>query len=178
MYCRSVPADLRKPARRQLQAWISSLPTGYNSAPAYFAGAPFDSALHELCSQVQEAATEPVRPHSEWRLASALHRQLFNCKTTTWVVVPLGERPLVPWFDRDTPAAVSVSTRRFTKLLSARFGYQQTNGAKHLKLVKTGMPTLVLPANRESLSPVVLSTTAHALGFRSAREMWDSLTPA
>lgn len=178
VYRRSVPTDMRKVARQQLQTWIRSLPPGYNLAPAYFAGAPFDSALHELCSQVQETVTVPVRPHHEWRLASALHRQLFNCKTTTWVVVPLGQRPLVPWFDRDAPAAVSVSTRRFIKLLSARFGYQQVNGAKHLKLVKTGMPTLILPANRDSLSPVVLSTMAHALGFRSARAMWDSLTLA
>ena len=33
VYSRRVPADLRKPARRQLQTWIRSLPPGYNSAP-------------------------------------------------------------------------------------------------------------------------------------------------
>jgi hypothetical protein len=68
-----------------------------------------------------------------------------------------------------------VSSRKFIKLLPARFGYDQAHGAKHLKLVKAGMPTLILPANRESLSALVLTTTAHTLGFRSARELWDSL---
>ena len=40
-----------------------------------------------------------------------MYRSLFNCKTTTWVVVPIGQEPLVPWFGRDEIAGLSVSSR-------------------------------------------------------------------
>ena len=75
VYSRSVPNEVRKLARLRLQTWIEALPPGYNRAPSFFPGSPFESGVQELCSRVQEATTAPSRPHHEWRLASALRRQ-------------------------------------------------------------------------------------------------------
>jgi hypothetical protein len=174
-YARLVPGDLKYAAVPRLRAWIRALPPGYNRAEQFFAGGPFDDALHRLCSQVDEARHLPLRPHQEWRLAANLHRTLFNCKTVTWVVVPVGAHPIVPWFDNEAIAELSISTRSLIKALRRCYGYEEHHGAKHLKLVREGGPVLILPANREALSPVVLTNTAHALGFSSARTMWAEL---
>lgn len=174
-YAHSVPRDLKNVAVPKLREWIRSLPPGYNRAEQFFSGGPFDDALHELCSQIDEAAKHPKRPNTEWRLAANLHRVLFTCKTVTWVLVPAGTHPIVPWFDRDVIPELSVSSRAFVKALRRRYGYKEVHGAKHLKLLREGGPTLILPTNREALSPVVLTNTAHALGFGSARAMWTEL---
>jgi hypothetical protein len=174
VYRHSAPTDFRKFSRSALRTWIRSLPPGYNSAEWYIAGGPFESALHELCSQVQEAEVVPKRDHYEWRLASQIHRGLFNCKSSAWVTVPIGTQPIVPWFGTDI-LALSVSTRRLIKALREGHGYEETTGSKHLKLIRSGMPTLVLPANREALSIGVLTNTARSLGYRSAADMWETL---
>ena len=175
VYRRSIPADLRKAARRQLSTWFASLPPGYRRAGVFLSDGPFESALHQLCCQIDEAAIFPDRTPTEWRLASQMLRSIFNYKATTWVVVPIGQEPLVPWFGRDEIAALSVSTRDLVKALQAKYGYELVAGGKHQKLVKPGMPTIPIPSNREALSYPVLKSVANALGFSSARYMWVTL---
>ena len=87
---------------------------------------------------------------------------------------PAPNRLMVPWFDNEAITEPSISTRSLIKVLRRRYGNEANHGAKHLKLLQEGGPALILPGNRESLSPVVLTNTAHALGFSSARVMWQS----
>jgi hypothetical protein len=130
VYARSIPRDLARASVRPLRTWIRSLPPGYNSAERFFSGGPFDDALHKLCSQVDEARRDPRRPDQEWRLAPHLYRTLFNCNTVTWVVVPVGSRPLVPWFDKEAIAGLAVSSRELVKALRKHYGYELHHGEK------------------------------------------------
>jgi hypothetical protein len=176
VYRRSVPTDLRKAARPYLRTWFKTLPPGYSRAGEFFRDAPFESALHHLSCQIDEMGIFFDRPPAEWRLTPQLYRPLFNCRDTTWVVVPIGQEPMVPWFGRDEIAPLSVSSRDLVKVLRARYGYDLVPGGKHQKLVKPGMPTIPIPSNREALSYPVLKSIANALGFGSARDMWETLS--
>jgi predicted RNA binding protein YcfA (HicA-like mRNA interferase family) len=96
---------------------------------------------------------------------------LFNCKTATHVLVPVGTSPIIPWFNR-SPRPLSVSTRSVIRTL-CEAGYAVLPGGKgsHIKLKKPGHPTLHVPANREALSPGVLRSVAEALGYPSIRDL-------
>jgi hypothetical protein len=174
VYSRSVPPDVRSTSRAQLKTWFRTLPPGYRQADLCLSNREFEAVLHELCSQIQEAVLSPARDFRDWRLAFSLHRQLFNYKAVTYIVVPVGETPAIPWFDEDRTARLSISSLQLERWLNKRYGYEVKPGAKHQKLVSNGNPTLILPARRKSLSHVVLGNTARSLGFSSERAMVEA----
>jgi predicted RNA binding protein YcfA (HicA-like mRNA interferase family) len=57
-------------------------------------------------------------------------------------------------------------------------GYELVDGGKgsHQKYKKAGAPTIILPANRGDLSPVVTRNTLKALGYDSLRDLPGLLT--
>ena len=174
-YKRGVPRDLFEPARQSLKRWIELLPPGYRKANDFRSDGPFEAALHRLCSQIHEASPQPGREGSEWRVAAQMHRTHFTCTTTTWIVVPIGEKPIVPWFGSEWVSALSIPTRDVIKVLRTKYGYELVSGGKHQKLVKPGVPTLPLPSNREALSYPVLRSVARVTGFSSVQDMARAL---
>jgi predicted RNA binding protein YcfA (HicA-like mRNA interferase family) len=128
--------------------------------------------MNYLSSQIHESRVSPMRRSSEWDLATHCWRGLFNCEAVTRIVVPIGERPLIPWFNRP-PLPLSVSTSELSKALRKQ-GYQlDKKGGKgsHLKFRAPGKPMVILPGNRKSLSYRVLKTTAEALGLPSVGDI-------
>lgn len=170
VYRRGIPADVLRARREMLRRWFGTLPDGYNQASKY-TGQAFETARNGLASQVHEAVERPMRRVDEWDLVPHAFHGLFNCLTATWVLVPVGTRPIIPWFSR-SPRPLSISTKSLVSALEAD-GYGIVRGAKgsHLKLRAKGRRTIILPANREALSPRVLSTTAEALGLHSIRDI-------
>ena len=169
LYRRGVPAVVRKATLWMLRDWYVKLPPSYRRAGHYLRDAPFDYALKTLASQVQEASLDPNRLPEEWNLAPHLHRGLFDCQRITHVVVPIGQRPLLPWIGH-APALPSVSIRKALRSLEKQGWKTIANRGKgsHIRMELFGRPPLTIPANRESLSPVVIKSIASALGVRAA----------
>ena len=63
--------DLRKAAKSPLSTWFATLPPGYRRASFFLSDGPFESALHQLFCQIDEAAIFPDRSPTEWRLGAA-----------------------------------------------------------------------------------------------------------
>lgn len=172
VYKRSIPPDIRRAARATVGDWLPTLPPGYRKAPAHIADAAFDKAINLLSSQVHEGRQRPMRRSEEWRLMPHGYHGLFSCKTVTHVLVPLGTRPIIPWFG-EPPAELSMSTDAMVKLAMSE-GYSIVPGGgkgSHIKLRADGRPMIILPAGRKSLSLKVLVSVAAALGRSSIKDL-------
>lgn len=171
VYRRGIPDDVQVAAAQMLADWFPTLPPGYRMGPKFDGDPEFADARNRLSCEVHEARQHPLRRTEEWDLMPLGHGGLFNCKTATHVLVPVGTTPIIPWFDR-APRPLVVSTKDMLKALRAD-GYEVVPGGKgsHIKLKKPGEPTLHLPANREALSPGVLRNVANALGHRSIQDL-------
>jgi len=171
VYTRGIPRDLRDATKAMLKDWFPTLPPGYRTGPKFEQDRAFSDARNRLSCEVHEGRQHPLRRAAEWDLMPLGHGGLFNCKTATHVLVPIGTTPIIPWFDR-APRPLVVSTKAMLKALRAD-GYEVVPGGKgsHIKLKKPGEPTLHLPANREALSPGVLRGVADALGYGSIHDL-------
>jgi predicted RNA binding protein YcfA (HicA-like mRNA interferase family) len=167
LYRRGVPKLVRDATIAMLPDWFRTLPPSYREAGRYLFDRTFDHAQRTLVSQVHEAAAAPKRQASEWNLAPHLCRGLFDCQRITHVLVPKGQEPILPWIGH-APALPSVSSRKAIRHLEHR-GWKIDPGrgkGSHVRLKHIGMQPLTIPANRESLSPLVLKSVANALGVR------------
>ena len=102
-------------------------------------------------------------------------RGFYDKDAIAHVIVPVGNTPMIPWLHPIDPL-VSVSTDRLVRLLRREFGYVEVSkrgkgGHRWFECATGGLPSFPLPANRESLSPVVLRTVAAALGYQSIRDL-------
>ncbi len=168
-YRRGVPKPVRDATIAMLPEWFRTLPPSYREAGRYLYDRTFDHAQRTLMSQVHEVAAEPKRAAGEWNLAPHQCRGLFDCQRITHVLVPKDQGPILPWIGH-TPALPSVSSRKAIRQLEDR-GWKIESGrgkGSHVRLKHVGKQPLTIPANRESLSPVVLKSVANALGVRLA----------
>jgi predicted RNA binding protein YcfA (HicA-like mRNA interferase family) len=169
VYRKGVPNSVRKATLRMLPHWFKTLPASYNQASHYLSDKSFDPTLNILMSQVQEATTTPKRPPAEWNLVPHQIRGLFDCQRITHVLVPVGQRPVLPWIGH-VPALPSISTRHAVRHLQ-KHGWQIVRGrgkGSHIWLECQGRRSVNLPANRERLAPGRIKDIADALGVRSA----------
>ncbi|BBX37116.1 hypothetical protein MMAG44476_37818 [Mycolicibacterium mageritense DSM 44476 = CIP 104973] len=167
LYRRGVPKLVREATLAMLPEWFQTLPPSYREAARYFSDRKFDRAQRELMSQLHEASADPRRAADEWSLAPHLCRGLFDCQRITHVLVPRGKEPILPWIGH-TRALPSVSSRRAIQRLENQ-GWKVDPGrgkGSHIRLKHAEKQALTIPANRESLSPPVLKSIAHALGVR------------
>lgn len=171
LYHRGIPGPVREATIKMLGEWIwfQRLPPSYRRAWHYLRDGPFADALNILMSQVQDATIAPKRGPHEWDLAPHMHRGLFNCQRITHILVPVGQKPLLPWIGH-APPLPSISSRQAVRGLEKE-GWEIAAGrgkGSHIRLRKQGRKPLTIPANRESLSPGILGQLAHALGVRVA----------
>lgn len=164
---RGVPKVVRAATLAMLPEWFETLPPSYRKAANYFSDRKFDRSQRVLMSQLHEASADPRRAADEWSLAPHLCRGLFDCQRITHVLVPKGQEPILPWIGH-TRALPSVSSRRAIQRLENQ-GWKVDPGrgkGSHIRLKHAEKQALTIPANRESLSPPVLKSIAHALGVR------------
>lgn len=173
-YGRWIRRELRRQAYDTFVAsWIPTLPPGYRRGLDLADDARRNrDALNRLSAQIHEGRRQPMRRIHEWDLFREGFKGLANVREVSRVLVPLGEAPVVPWFNRP-PLGLSVSTREMDKIVRG-FGYELESGGgkgSHLKYVKPGCPPVILPANRKALSDGVLGSTSKLLGLRTVREL-------
>lgn len=170
-YRKGVANQTRQATKKFLQAWIPQLNPGYRLGLEHLD----DESKWILQSQVAEGSEIPTRPFTDWALADNMLRGFFDKDSIAYVIVPVGAKPIVPWLHVADPL-VSVSTDRLIRHLRRDFGYVEVSGRgkgghRWFEHPSGHRPSFPLPANRESLSPVVLRNVAAALGYQSIREL-------
>lgn len=159
---RWIPKIVAKNMRSYLSRTFPANPPGYRLAPLYLTNKTFEAGQQLFFSQVQEATLLPIRRSEDWELAPRLSHSFFNINSEIWTVVPVGARPLIP--TKSTPLR-TCSTDQLIKVCRQE-GYSVVPGGKgsHLKLKKEHRSTIILPGNRNNLSPGVVKNTLAALG--------------
>lgn len=157
-----ISRSISKAARRYLDVTFPKDPPGYRLAPKYVKNETFEDGQRILFSRLHEATLKPARASDDWALAPRINQSFFNIRSEIWIVVPKGRRPHVPI--TSTPLK-TCSTEQMIKICEKR-GYTVVSGGKgsHIKLKKSAHPTLIVPGQRDNLSPPVAKNILEGLG--------------
>lgn len=170
-YKKGVEARTRAATKRFVKKWIPTLNPGYRLGLNHLD----DQSKWFLQNQIAEGNQHPSNLIVDWAIADNMLRGFYDKDAIAHVMVPVGHTPIIPWLHPIDPL-VSVSTDRLVRHLLREFGYVEISkrgkgGHRWFECAAGGLPSFPLPANRESLSPVVLRTVASALGYQSIRDL-------
>ncbi len=144
-------------------------PPGYRLASDLLKPKKYTDGHQLLCSQVLSASLTPATPKpSDWLAAPGITKSIFNIKKKRLYAVVRGRRPPISPHKGVSPCA----SRDLVKIFQGR-GWSQTTGGKgsHIKLVKSNKKPVIIPANREHLSPGVLRAALRQLGDYSLTDI-------
>lgn len=161
---RWVPTSLAEAARRYLLRTFPHNPPGYRLAGNYLTKHKFFDGQRELFSRVLEGSLSPSHSPAYWNMAPRMNNAIFNITSDIWTVVPRGGKAIVP--TTATPLK-TCSSNQMVKVCNEH-GYSITSGGKgsHIKLKKPGNPTLIIPGNRDNVSPGVAKSILESLGYK------------
>ncbi len=156
--------DVLVAARKALEWSFAFSPPGYRMASDYLSDPAFEEGEDRLHGLVQEATLTPGRKSSEWSVAPRLIQSLFPFSKNIWTVVPAGRSSIFP--TRSVSPIATASTAVTQRLLESN-GYSVVPGGKgsHIKMKDASGKTIVLPCNRDHLSPGVARNVAQVLGL-------------
>lgn len=159
-----VSASLAKAARTYLDKSFPRNPPGYRLAPHYLSNHNFESGQRRFFSQVLEGLPNPTHHQLYWNMAPRINHPIFSIKSDLWTVIPRGGRSIVP----TTAAPLRTCTTEQIIKVCGKHGYSVTPGGKgsHVKLKKSGCPTLIVPGNRDNVSPGVTKNILTSLGYK------------
>ena len=171
-YQRNVTDRVHRAALEFTHWWFPQLPEGYRRALEFEKAADYTAGTNRLYSQVAEATPSPIRDESDWDCAPHIDRVLFSHRSVTYILVPVGTKPIIPWFNR-SPKFGSLSSRDLQRTLERQgFVVQPGRGkGSHVRLRKPGCAPITLPAGREALSVGVLQAIKRTLNLRSERDL-------
>ena len=157
-----VPPSLAQAAREHLNSSFPHNPPSYRLAPQYIKDNHFERGQHSLYSQIQEASLVTSMSDDYWTLAPRINHSFINIRDDIWTIVPRGRKTFLPSI---VAPLKTCSTNQMVKICQTR-GYEITEGGKgsHLKLKKPGSPTLILPGDRDNLSPGVAKNILASIG--------------
>ena len=162
---RWVPNSLAYAARSYLMKTFPRNPPGYRLAGIFLADSAFYAGQYELFSRVLEGSLTPHHNPIYWRMAPRINQTIFDIKSDIWTVVPRGVTPIIP--TTSTPFK-TCSSNQIMKVC-ANHGYSLVpKGGKgsHIKLEKKNSPMIIIPANRDNVSPTVAKTILSSLGYK------------
>lgn len=173
-YRKGISVSSLELARDFVSSWIVTLPPGYRKGMHFVKDADFSSQINRLANQVDAATTKPTRSQSHWSTASHMFRGLFDVERVSHVIVPIGDRAILPWLS-DGIYKLSVKRRDLEKFLR-KSGCQQLAGGKgsHAKYQTRDRKMVIVPAH-DDLSALVLRSTAHTLGYPSTRKLLEAI---
>lgn len=159
-----VSNSLKKAAQSYLVKSFPRNPPGYRIAPNYLSKKNFDNGQHQLFSMVLEGLQKPTHHQTYWNMAPRINHSFLNINSDIWTIVPRGVGSIVP--TTATPLK-TCSSDEIIKVCS-KHGYRVTPGGKgsHIKLKKNGSPTLIVPGNRDNVSPGVTKNILASLGYK------------
>lgn len=163
-------AHVVKATRAYLQWQYPHDPPGYRMARHFLTKPEFDAGENLLQAQVKEVSLSPAQPADEWDMAPRMTQSFFPVTSNIWTVIPAGAKSRLPL--KPVAPIRTCSTRDMIGLYQ-QAGYQLADGGKgsHVKMKKSGAPTMVLPGNRHELSPGVAKTALRVLGDFSLQDL-------
>lgn len=164
-----IPKKICEATRKMFDRTFPSEPPGYRKAIDYLKNSEYEPGKRELFSRMQEGLLSPIKNPDEWVLGPRLDHAFFNIKSDIWTVVRPGTKSIIPAFA--TPIK-TCTTSDMVKLCNSK-GYNQVPGGKgsHIKLKKPGASTIILPGNRDNLSPGVVKNILNILGDYSIHNL-------
>jgi len=159
-----VSDSLKKAAQSYLEKSFPRNPPGYRLAPHYLSRKNFYDGQHQLFSMVLEGLQNPTHHQLYWNMAPRINQSFLNINSDIWSIVPRGKKSIVP--TTATPLR-TCSSDEIIKVCN-KHGYMVTPGGKgsHIKLKKSGFPTLIVPGNRDNVSPGVTKNILASLGYK------------
>lgn len=159
-----VPDSLKRAAQTYLKKSFPRNPPGYRLAPQYLSKKSFEHGQHQLFSKVIDGLQNPTHRQLYWNLAPRINHAFLNITSDIWTVLPRGVRSIVP--TTATPLR-TCSSDEIIKVCG-KHGYSVSSGGKgsHIKLKKSGCPTLIVPGNRDNVSPGVTKNILASLGYK------------
>ena len=159
-----IAPSLARATREYLTKSFPRNPPGYRIANRYLGDKDFDTGQMSFFSQVLQGQVTPTHLPSYWRIAPRINQAFLNIKSDIWTVVPSGSKPIVPSMAQPLRTC---SSSELVKLCGKR-GYIVTPGGKgsHIKLKKVGNPTIIIPGNRDNVSPGVIKNVLASLGYK------------
>ena len=106
----------------------------------------------------------PLQNPDDWNFAPRLMQSFFRVTDNIWSIVRRGVKPILPV--KYAEPKRTCSTIQGVKALE-RTGYTIVPGGgkgSHIKFKKSGSQMVILPANRENLSPGVAKNLVRAIG--------------
>lgn len=174
-YVQRIDPAIRAGLRKFLRTVIAAQPPGYREGLKFVREEDYRAGLYKLQSQVLDASLTPRTPSASWSVAPNMITALADISDNIYVVLPKGARPIFrpTWVD---PGA-TVSTKELVGALTRHYGYERvpTGRNPHVQLKKPGAPTIVLAANRPTLSPGVVKHALEALGGYPISKLPDLL---
>jgi hypothetical protein len=159
-----VSKTLANAARAYLLKSFPRNPPGYRLAPNYLKTKDFNNGQYQLFSQVIDGIPNPTHLALYWQLTPRINHSIFNIKSDIWTVVPKGVNTIIPI----TAAPLKTCTSDEMIKVCGKHGYRVTDGGKgsHIKLKKSGSPTLIIPSKRDNVSPIVTKNILASLGYK------------
>ena len=159
-----IPRSLKSVACSYLSHVFSSYPPSYRLAPNYLSKKNFDAGQKTFFSQVLEGSLIPSHSSAYWAMAPRANHAISNITGDIWTVVPCGKKPLIP--TTATPFK-TCSSDQMVKVCN-QHGYSLVPGGKgsHIKMKKPGSPTIIIPGNRDNVSPGAAKNILLSLGYK------------
>jgi len=163
-YRSSISSPVVKALKEYLRWSFPYNPPGYRRATAYLTDFPFDCGEDVLQERVRLASLATV-DEDDWGCAPQMTRSILTVRQPIWWLVPRGSRPIVPV--TSSPIR-TCSSDQLIKLCESR-GYEKVSGGKgsHVKLKKPNSPMVIVPGDRNNVSPGTARSTLKALGIQS-----------
>lgn len=167
-YRKLLPTSVRVAMKAMLKAMFPNEQPGYRMAVNYLDKSSFDAGENQLQAFVRETSLHPVQPTHEWDCAPRLTQSFFNIKSSIYVVVPMGTKPVLP----TNALPLSCSTDQMIRICRKK-GYEINKTAgkgSHIKLEKDGAAPVILP-HRKDLSIGVLKNTLATIGTHKLTDL-------
>lgn len=163
-YQKKVDPEIRRSTCQHLEHSIPNQGPGYAQGLDYVSDTRYRLGLGNLQSLVLDGQFPSVTPSSNWRIAPKVITALTDITKEIYVVLPRGAKPLFPV--RGVDPAGTVTSQEVISSLTRNYGYTETSGGKgsHVKLSKTGRPTVIVPGGRAVVSPGVVKHVLKAIG--------------
>jgi len=163
-YVQRVSTAIRRGLRSYLKWSIPRQPPGYSGGLNFLSEQSYRRGLFGLQTQMRDGVFPHTAPLAHWSVAPNVITALADVAEEIYVILPRGGRPQFAPTSVDLGATVSSSA--LERALTKHHGYKHVPGGKgsHVKLAKSGSPTIILPGNRPVLSPGVVKQALNAVG--------------
>ena len=163
-YMRKIDPEIRLGLREFLRFDIPLQSPGYRKGVEYINKNAFADGLKKLQSQILETSLKPKMDPNDWSVAPKMTTALKSIDTRIYTILPKGSTPILP--SRHFDPRSTASSKNLKDALINHYDYSLFSGGKgsHIKLKRKNFPTIILPGNRQTVSPGIIKQVLNIFG--------------